>query len=100
MKELIKDFLSSKKYMFILSLITVVTWLFNAPMIALFFAFLSISLIYYFKAKEGALLCSIFMIFAGSWSIHFNYHEIVETSDNSKTHVVVKKGGITIKPTQ
>lgn len=31
---------------------------------------------------------------------NFNYHEIVETSDNSKTHVVVKKGGITIKPTQ
>jgi len=31
---------------------------------------------------------------------NFNYHEIVETSDNSKTHVVVKKGGITIKPIQ
>ena len=31
---------------------------------------------------------------------NFNYHEIVETSDNSKTHVVVKKGGITVKPTQ
>ena len=31
---------------------------------------------------------------------NFNYHEIVETSDNSKTQVVVKKGGITIKPTQ
>lgn len=76
MKELIRDFLSSKKYMFILSLVTVVTWLFNAPMIALFFALLSISLIYYFKAKEGALLCSVFMIFAGAWSIHFDYHEI------------------------
>ena len=31
---------------------------------------------------------------------NFNYHEIVETSDNSKTHVVVKKGGITVKPIQ
>ena len=27
---------------------------------------------------------------------NYNYHEIVETSDNSKTHVVVKKGGVTI----
>ena len=76
MKELIRDFLSSKKYMFLLSLITIVTWLFNAPMIALFFSFLSISLIYLFKAKEGALLCSIFMIFAGAWTIHFDYYEI------------------------
>ena len=27
---------------------------------------------------------------------NFNYHEIVETSDNSKSHVVVKKGGVVI----
>ena len=76
MKELIRDFLSSKKFMFILSVITVITWLFNAPMFALFFAFLSISLIYLFKAKEGALLCSIFMIFAGRWTIHLHFNDV------------------------